>query len=286
MQKTSVVDNLEKTIIIMINMPFPDTPEFQIYISTCCDLATFHIYQMEILELQRLSDKGIYIHHLLLTYFDPHCKVQEWRVHILQFLVKNIYVNDNKINHKIVKNAPRECCLFHPRMLQVHFKWTKYNTPLTIQDRPNRDMINFFEYLKRKMNINCSLNEIVFVNRKYTRRLLDLTTKQPLEELLSKIGIVCVFFEDLSPSDQFRLVSQAKVFVSPHGSGLTNMIFTHPKCKIVEITYRKTFFCDPICEKHRNGTLLHKEDCHTKTPFYKYDYFINIFCIIDFVDIL
>lgn len=43
--------------------------------------------------------------------------------------------------------------------------------------------------------------------------------------------------------------------------------------KNVEITYRKYFFCEPICEKHRNGTLLFKEDCYTKTPFHKYDYF-------------
>ena len=229
---------------------------------------------MEILEIQRLLDKGVIIHHLLLTSFDQNNKVDEWRVYILQFFVKNIYVNNNDINHKIVKNAPREVsCLFHPILLKVHFRWTKYCTPLTIEDKPDVKSIRFFELLKHRMNITCLLKEIVFVNRKSIRRVLDLTTKQPLEVILSKMGIVCKFFEDLSPEGQFKLVSQAKVFISPHGSGLTNMFMTHPQCKIVEITYRKTFFCDPICEKHRNGYLLHDEDCHTNKPFYKYDYF-------------
>ena len=255
-------------------MTFPNTPEFQLYISTCCDINIFHIYQMEILEIQRLLDKGIQIHHLLLTNFDPNLQVHEWRVHILQFLVKNIYVNNNHIKHAIVKNAPREvCCLFHPIMLQVHFKWTKYCTPVTIQDKPNINMIRFFEYLKQQMSINCNLKDIIFVNRKNARKVLDLATKQPLENILSKAGIVCKYFEDLTANEQCKFISQAKIFISPHGSGLTNMIFTHPNCKNVEISYRKYFFCDPICEKHRNETLLLKEDCFTKTPFYKYDYF-------------
>jgi hypothetical protein len=29
-------------------MSFPNTPEFQLYISTCCDGNIFHIYQMNV----------------------------------------------------------------------------------------------------------------------------------------------------------------------------------------------------------------------------------------------
>ena len=98
---------------------------------------------------------------------------------MLQFLVKNIYVNDNSIQHKIVKNAPREiCCLLHPIMLQVHFRWTKYNTQPTYDDKQNVDVIHFFQYLKRKMNIHCKLQDVIFVNRKGVRKVLDLKTKK------------------------------------------------------------------------------------------------------------
>lgn len=251
----------------------PNIPQFQLYISTCCDLNIFHIYQMEILEIQRLLDKGIVIHNLLLTNFNPDLKEHEWRVHILQYVVKNIYVNDNRINHKIVKNAPREvCCLYHPIMLQVHFKWTKYNTPLSIEDKPSQSMIKFFEYVKYKMKVINSLNDIIFVNRKGVRKTLDLITKQPLEDILTKVGIKCVYFEDLTIEEQINFVKDARIFISPHGSALTNMIFTDMKCKIVELTSRRDWFCKPLCDKHKNDIISQSTNCKSKTPFFKYDF--------------
>lgn len=251
----------------------PNIPQFQLYISTCCDLNIFHIYQMEILEIQRLLDKGIVIHNLLLTNFNPELKEHEWRVHILQYVVKNIYVNDNRINHKIVKNAPREvCCLYHPIMLQVHFKWTKYNTPLSIEDKPSKSMIKFFEYVKYKMKVINSLNDIIFVNRKGVRKTLDLITKQPLEDILTKVGIRCTYFEDLTIEEQINFVKDARIFISPHGSALTNMIFTDMKCKIVELTSRRDWFCKPLCDKHKNDIISQSTNCKSKTPFFKYDF--------------
>lgn len=251
----------------------PNIPQFQLYISTCCDLNIFHIYQMEILEIQRLLDKGIVIHNLLLTNFNPDLKEHEWRVHILQYVVKNIYVNDNRINHKIVKNAPREvCCLYHPIMLQVHFKWTKYNTPLSIEDKPSKSMIKFFEYVKYKMKVINSLNDIIFVNRKGVRKTLDLITKQPLEDILTKVGIKCAYFEDLTIEEQINFVKDARIFISPHGSALTNMIFTDMKCKIVELTSRRDWFCKPLCDKHKQDIISQSTNCNSNTPFFKYDF--------------
>jgi hypothetical protein len=233
----------------------------------------FHIYQMEILEIQRLFLKGIYIHHLLLTNFDPTSQVHAWRVNILQYLVKNIYVNDNSIKHKIVKNAPRTvCCLLHPIMLQVHFRWTNYNTVPNVNDKQDINMIEFFEHLKQKMNIHCELHDIIFVNRKGVRKVLDLTTRKPLEELLTKIGIKCAYFEDLTAQEQIDFVKNAKIFISPHSSALTNMIFTHKNCKIVEISSRKNWFCEPMCFEHKNNMIADSVNCKSKTIFFKYDF--------------
>ena len=157
-------------------------------------------------------------------------------------------------------------------MLQVHFRWTKYCTPVTIQDKPNINMIKFFEYLKQQMNIKCSLQDVIFVNRKGARKTLDLYTKQPLEIILSKIGIKCVYFEDFTIHEQIDFVKTAKIFISPHGSALTNMIFTHPNCKIIEISSRKDWFCDPMCDKHKNNIISHSTNCNSNTSFFKYDF--------------
>jgi hypothetical protein len=157
-------------------------------------------------------------------------------------------------------------------MLQVHFRWTNYNTQPTHDDKANINMINFFEDLKRIMNIHCKLKDIIFVNRKGVRKVLDLTTKKPLEETLSKVGIKCAYFEDLTTQEQIDFVKDAKIFISPHGSALTNIIFTHPNCKIVEISSRKNWFCDPLCHKHKNNIIAESDNCNSKSKFYKYDF--------------
>ena len=61
-----------------------------IYINTNTDKNIFHIYMMELLEIQRLFDNGISIEHMLLTNFDKNNKSDVWRINILQHLVKNL----------------------------------------------------------------------------------------------------------------------------------------------------------------------------------------------------
>lgn len=44
-----------------------------------------------------------------------------------------------------------------------------------------------------------------------------------------------VDLESFSVKQQAELLSQAKIIISPHGSGLSNLVFCQPNTKVVEI---------------------------------------------------
>lgn len=155
-------------------------------------------------------------------------------------------------------------------MLKIHFQWFECWNPTNYKE--NKNMIKFIDKLKSLMNIKCELNHVKFINRKYTRQVYDSITYEPIEKELIKYGIQCAYFEDLRPRDQIDFVKDARILISPHGAGLTNMIFTHTDCIICEINLRKHWFCNPICERHKTGELRIDEDCGQGPEFSKYDY--------------
>ena len=54
-------------------------------------------------------------------------------------------------------------------------------------------------------------------------------------EFLHKFGFQSVVLESLPISKQIDLLAKAEVVISPHGAGLTNIIFCSPGTKIIEI---------------------------------------------------
>jgi hypothetical protein len=64
------------------------------------------------------------------------------------------------------------------------------------------------------------------------RRVLN---EEEVIEALEREGFTAVKLETLSVAAQARLFSEAEVVVSPHGAGLTNLIFCPPGAVVVEI---------------------------------------------------
>lgn len=74
----------------------------------------------------------------------------------------------------------------------------------------------------------------LYISRQNTanRRLINEVDLLPI---LDKFGFQSVTLEALSVSEQASLLSQAAVVLSPHGSGLTNIVFCQPGTKIIEL---------------------------------------------------
>lgn len=69
-------------------------------------------------------------------------------------------------------------------------------------------------------------------NKSSNRRLIN---EEDIIKILSKYNFEVVNLELLTVKQQGELLSQAEIVISPHGSGLSNLIFCPPKTKIIEI---------------------------------------------------
>ncbi|MBW4533838.1 MAG: tetratricopeptide repeat protein [Pleurocapsa minor HA4230-MV1] len=68
--------------------------------------------------------------------------------------------------------------------------------------------------------------------RAKNRRLVN---EIEVSQLLTKLGFVTVFLEEMSFLEQVKTFASAKMIVSPHGSGLTNLVFCSPHTQVVEL---------------------------------------------------
>ena len=77
-------------------------------------------------------------------------------------------------------------------------------------------------------------SKFIYISRRNAlgRRVIN---EEEVTELLSKYGFECVLPESMSVKEQASLLSQAKVVITPHGSGLTNIVFCKPGTKIIEL---------------------------------------------------
>ncbi|GGA04320.1 hypothetical protein CYANOKiyG1_16620 [Okeania sp. KiyG1] len=91
-----------------------------------------------------------------------------------------------------------------------------------------------FKGKKNQHNQVFSYPERIYISRnkaKY-RRIIN---EAKLIDLLSQYGFVTIELETISVVEQVALFANAKVIVSPHGSGLTNIMFSSPETTVVEL---------------------------------------------------
>jgi len=74
----------------------------------------------------------------------------------------------------------------------------------------------------------------IYISREKAERR-HLREEASCWELLQQRGYERVFMEDLSFDDQLELMREAAVLVTPHGTGMANMIFAPPGLQVVEI---------------------------------------------------
>ncbi|MDB6176256.1 glycosyltransferase 61 family protein [Paracoccus sp. Z330] len=91
--------------------------------------------------------------------------------------------------------------------------------------------------LVAKMDKSHLPKRFVISRRKAKRR--KLIGEEKLLELLEPLGFEPFVAEDYSPMEQIAAFSQAEMIVSPHGAGMTNIMFASPNCHAIELTQRQ-----------------------------------------------
>ncbi len=124
---------------------------------------------------------------------------------------------------------------------------------------------------------------VVFVERRHSRVAYDARTRLPLagvlEAMLSRCGVpfesVC-FDEGVSLEMQARCLANARIMISVHGAANTNLFLLPEGASLFEINFRKHWYCDPVCARHRSAQIPYATRCDgplTFRPhFHKADY--------------
>lgn len=76
--------------------------------------------------------------------------------------------------------------------------------------------------------------ERIYISRNSggSRRIIN---EYEVVEVLEKLGFIKVYTEDLSIAETIELMSNAKVVVTMHGGGCSNLLFCNPGTKVIEI---------------------------------------------------
>ena len=151
------------------------------------------------------------------------------------------------------------------------------------------DFSNFINYEQSKHMINIYNKLTKFTFGEYillvqrgenNRYLYDYSTKLKIEDYLKtknlKIPIRVCNFENMTPQEQYDICSKCLFFIAAHGAGCTNIIFTPKMTPLIEINFRKHWYCDPVCDKHIKGEISINSKCNGrlkfKPQFHKADY--------------
>jgi len=76
--------------------------------------------------------------------------------------------------------------------------------------------------------------ERLYISRQSANNRLVIN-EQEVINFLNQFGFTSVSLEVMTVQQQAALLAQAKVVISPHGSGLTNIVFCSPGTKVIEI---------------------------------------------------
>lgn len=112
------------------------------------------------------------------------------------------------------------------------------DAPLYLSEigNPNRYIIKLIrENFLSKIEINDNENyNLLYISRRNTskRRVIN---EEKLFENLRPLGFRLIELEKLPISEQISIFTKASVIISPHGSGLSNIVFCNPMTNVIEL---------------------------------------------------
>ncbi len=249
-----------------------------VLVSNIKDINIFHFFALEIWVVWDTVCKYKNISFILyLTDYEDN-GVHRWRKDLSSAFVPTFtnkenmckYIHDKKLSVTKVIDLP-----YHGWMIDA-WSFVKY---------PKSDYwISFADTIKNNLQLPVTLHGTyaTFVTRKKSRVLYDVETKTLFETIFRqtclqhKIPFIVACFDEMTLHEQAVIVSKTKVMLSCHGAGNTNVFFLPSNGHLMEINFRKHWYCDPVCKLHSTGELPYTCKCDGKLTyrpyFHKADY--------------
>lgn len=242
-------------------------------ISPFKDVNIFHFFGLEIKavwDTVSFNKNNNFI--LYLEDFDPENGAHKWRLDVLKCILP-VYTNAADIPNSITDRRP---LAMYSWMVEPH-QFVDYTE--------SAHYSQLARHIKSKYDISHDTalgTHAVLVTRKKSRILYDTHTGKLLEDVFipycekNNIPYKVVCFDDCPFDEQARVLSIAKVMISCHGAGNTNVFLLPSNGHLVEINFRKHWNCDPVCDDHFFGKIDYTHRCNGpltfKPYFHKADY--------------
>ena len=226
-----------------------------IVISTIHDNNIFHIFASDIIKYYNSKSSKAYIFS---DNINKNSNVQKWRYFVMNKLYDCVYT-DSKIiffiNFFRVKHHPG----------YNSFKFIKYKKDPHLQKIYN------------KLRSNKMRGKYILLNVRNDERILyENNSGLKLEDYLQKnknrltVPFRYCNFSKIKPEEQYEICNNARIFISAHGAGCTNLIFTPFFTPLIEINLRKHWYCDNVCNKHFHGKISMNTKCNGELTYRKY----------------
>ena len=216
------------------------------------DYNIFHIFAFDIIQYYNPNAKIIYINE---SHIDKNNPCQQWRFFVMNKLYPDIkihFVNDTTYTPGIKTYGGYDCWQFIKYPIDNH-------------------ILNIVNKINSK-----SKGQYILLNQRgiNNREIYDNESNLPLQDYLLKKKFKYPFkycnFEQMTPIEQYEICSEAAIFITAHGAGCTNSIFTPIECPLIEINLRTHWYCDMVCDDHFFNKIGVNEKCNGKLNYKNY----------------
>jgi tetratricopeptide (TPR) repeat protein len=111
-------------------------------------------------------------------------------------------------------------------------------TPLSLSSKTVIFYRKIVPNILEKENIKVKKSERIYISRRHSSKRI-LRNEDKIEEILLKLGFDIYYMENYSFAEQIAIMEQAAIVVSPHGAGLTNILFCPVGTTVVELRIDK-----------------------------------------------
>lgn len=151
---------------------------------------------------------------------------------------KNVYVTESlkTFSFKDIYYLPSEKNLFVKNLCLPQLKpYSECYDPDVVREQ--REL--YVNYVTKVLKMSTAFGKRIYVSRKLAKKR-RIQNEADVETIMQKYGFSIIYCEQLSFFQQVALFSQAEIFVSIHGAGLTNMLFMPEGSRVLELHKRMT----------------------------------------------
>jgi hypothetical protein len=109
-------------------------------------------------------------------------------------------------------------------------------------------------------------NKILYDHDEKVNNNKNVLVHDILSKELKKLNIPfkTTNFDNATFEEQADFLKDVKILIACHGTAFTNLFLLPKNASIMEVSFRKYWYCDPVCECHYSGKCAYKTDCHNR----------------------